>query len=72
MKFSKIASDYALFFSHAHGGPSDNAKYVLRVWKDIGLNAIQDLTDEEIRMLALQELPATIRPVLPRSFPKQA
>ena len=52
VKFSKIASDYALFFSHMHGGPSDNAKYVLRVWKDMGLNAIQDLSDADIKMLA--------------------
>ncbi len=51
VKFTKIASDYSLFFSHMHGGPSDNAKYALRVWKDMGLNAIQDLTEEELKVL---------------------
>jgi hypothetical protein len=52
IKFSKIASDYSLFFAHAEGGASENAKYVLRVWSDMGLNAIQDLSDEELKLLA--------------------
>ncbi|SEM71928.1 hypothetical protein SAMN04489760_13826 [Syntrophus gentianae] len=52
VKFTKIASDYSLFFGHMHGGPSDNAKYAMRVWKDMGLNAIQDLTEEELKVLA--------------------
>jgi len=52
VKFTKIASDYSLFFAHMHGGPSDNAKYAMRVWKDMGLNAIQDLTEEELKVLA--------------------
>lgn len=51
VKFTKIASDYSLFFTHMHGGPSDNAKYAMRVWKDMGLNAIQDLTDDELKVL---------------------
>lgn len=52
VKFSKIASDYSLFFSHMHGGPADNAKYAMRVWTDMGLNAIQNLSDAELRVLA--------------------
>jgi len=56
VKFSKIASDYSLFFSHIHGGPSDNAKYAIRVWSDMGLNAIQNLTDDELRILATAKI----------------
>gem|GEM_PF-2375324 len=56
VKFSKIASDYSLFFSHIHGGPSDNAKYAMRVWSDMGLNAIQNLTDDELRILATAKI----------------
>jgi tetratricopeptide (TPR) repeat protein len=56
MKFSKIASDYSLFFSHMHGGPSDNAKYAMRVWSDMGLNAIQNLTDDELRILTTAKI----------------
>jgi len=52
VKFAKIASDYALFYSHMHGGPSDNAKYAIRVWKDMGLSAIQDLSENDLRILA--------------------
>jgi tetratricopeptide (TPR) repeat protein len=52
VKFTKIASDYSMFFTHMGGGASDNAKYALRVWKDMGLNAIQDLSDEELKVLA--------------------
>ena len=51
VKFTKIASDYALFFGHMGGGPADNAKYAIRVWKDMGLNAIQELTDAELKVL---------------------
>jgi hypothetical protein len=56
VKFSKIASDYALFFSHMHGGPSDNAKYAMRVWTDMGLNAIQNLSDGELKILTTAKI----------------
>ena len=34
-KFSKIASDYAMFFKHEEGGLSATAKYVYRIWDDV-------------------------------------
>ena len=50
VKFSKIASDYAMFFKHEEGGLSDTAKYVYRIWDDVDGEVIaKTLTMQDVK-----------------------
>ena len=56
LRFTKIASDYALFFSHAHGGAADNAKYAVRIFNELDFDIIKDISDEDMKLLCVSEL----------------
>ena len=50
VKFSKIASDYAMFFKHEEGGLSGTAKYVYRIWEDVdGAVITETMTQQDVR-----------------------
>jgi hypothetical protein len=56
LRFTKIASDYALFFSHAKSGAADNAKYAVRIFNELDFDIIKDISDEDMKLLCVSEL----------------
>ena len=56
LKFSSVASNLSLFFTHEKGGLSDTSKYAVRIWNELDFSILEDISVEDMKPVCVAEL----------------